>query len=151
VGNTAPNVLSLELGQEVVAQGSTRLEPNSDPLTMFYGYDDDGAMIGPSCTEATKTEPDKNTYLVFRCDKDDPNKNDPNCQKLKGADLSFDYGTHFLFQGHESGIPASGGESIPGGSSEKGYITRINLDAPSDADGDHRVTLLATHDVNGNP
>jgi len=45
----------------------------------------------------------------------------------------YDYGTHFLFQGHELG---AGG---------KGYITRINLDA----DGAHRVTLLATTDING--
>ena len=53
-------------------------------------------------TEAKKTEPDKNTYLVFK-------------DGLPGADPSYDYGTHFLFQGHEIGSP--------------GYITRINLDA----------------------
>ena len=40
--------------------------------------------------------------------------------------------THFLFQGHEGGSPS--------------YITRINLDA----DAAHRVTLLATQDVDGN-
>ena len=34
---------------------------------------------------------------------------------LKGADPDYDYGTHFLFQGHEGG-PA-------------GYMTRVNLDA----------------------
>ena len=45
---------------------------------------------------------------------------------LKGADPSYDYGTHFLFQGHETGSP--------------GYVTRVNLDA----DTAHRVTLLAT-------
>ena len=66
-------------------------------------------------TEAFKTEPDKNTYLVFR-------------HGLSGADSSYDYGTHFLFQGHETGSP--------------GYITRINLDA----DAAHRVTVLATKD-----
>ena len=62
--------------------------------------------------EAQKTEPDKNTYLVL----DDQ----------KGADPNYDYGRHFLFQGHEAGTPGS--------------ITRINLDA----DGPHRVTLMAT-------
>ena len=36
VGNTAPNVVSLELALQIVAQGSTRLEPNSNPLTKFY-------------------------------------------------------------------------------------------------------------------
>jgi hypothetical protein len=70
--------------------------------------------------EAHKTEPDKNTYLVFR-------------NGLRGADPSYNYGTHFLFQGHESGTP--------------GYITRINLDA----DAQHRVTLMATDDTSGAP
>jgi hypothetical protein len=55
-----------------------------------------------SNTEAKKTEPDKNTYLVFK-------------RSLPGADPHYWYGTHFLFQGHEAGTP--------------GYITRINLDA----------------------
>jgi hypothetical protein len=134
-GESRPNILSPELGQEIIAQGSTRLE-NPDALTKFYGYDDNGLaipLIGPSCIEANKTEPDENTYLVFSC----PSKN-PNCpQKIKGPDGGRDYGTHFLFQGHETGIA--------------GYITRINLDVQSDADGDHRVTLLATKDVNGAP
>ena len=50
----------------------------------------------------------------------------------KGADPSYDYGTHFLFQGHEGGHA-------------RGYITRINLDA----DVAHRVTLMATQDRHG--
>jgi hypothetical protein len=41
------------------------------------------------------------------------------------------YGTHFLFQGHETGTA--------------GYITRINLDA----DGAHRVTVMATKEADG--
>jgi secreted PhoX family phosphatase len=52
---------------------------------------------------------------------------------LRGADPNYDYGTHFLFQGHETGSP--------------GYITRINLDA----DGAHRVTLLAWQDSTDAP
>src|SRR5215510_2407089 len=105
VGETRPNVLSPELGEEVVAQGSTRLEPNLDPLTKFYGYDSDGTMLpAPGCIqstttqcEATKTEPDENTYLVLACPREEPD-----CDlKQKGADPNFDYGTHFLFQGHE--------------------------------------------------
>jgi hypothetical protein len=72
--------------------------------------------------EATKTEPDKNTYLVLA--------------GQDGPDPQYNYGSHFLFQGHEnsSGIP------------KQGYITRINLDA----DGAHRVTLMASADVHGN-
>ena len=71
--------------------------------------------------EAHKTEPDKNTYLTFK-------------HSLPGADPNYDYGTHFLFQGHE------------GGAGGAGYITRINLDA----DAAHRVTLLATKDASNN-
>jgi len=122
--------LSAELAQIAVAQGATRLE-NPAALTSYYGYDNDvlNAAGQPQMlpvpaaqTEAHKTEPDKNTYLVFR-------------HGLTGADPGYDYGTHFLFQGHEGGVGGAG------------YITRINLDA----DAQHRVTLLATTDLNGHP
>ena len=125
-GTAQPNILSPELIETIVAQGSVRLE-NPSALTSFYGYDNDGPQVPvpgdlPSTShkvEATKTEPDKNTYLVL--------------QGQRGNDPNYDYGTHFLYQGHENG--ASG----------QGYITRINLDA----DGPHRVTLLATTDADG--
>lgn len=129
-GYAPASVLSPELRQLAVAQGSTRLE-NPSALTSYYGYDNDVLNSAgqpqmlptpTSPTEAHKTEPDKNTYLVFK-------------QGLAGADPSYDYGTHFLFQGHE------------GGAGGAGYITRINLDA----DAAHRVTLLATEDAAGKP
>src|SRR5262245_40296636 len=122
-GLSSPNVLSPELAEIHVAQGSTKME-NSGPCgntttVSFYGYDDNGPMLPPlgSNVEASKTEPDKNTYLVL-------NRQD-------GADPHYDYGEHFLFQGHETG--------------NCGYITRINLDA----DQSHRITLMETRDVNG--
>jgi hypothetical protein len=127
-GYAPASVLSPELAQTVLAQGSTKLE-NPTAAVAYYGYDNDVVNAAgdpvmvpiPGVTgEAHKTEPDKNTYLVFK-------------DGLKGADPSYDYGTHFLFQGHEGGSP--------------GYITRINLDA----DAAHRVTLLATQDVTGAP
>jgi hypothetical protein len=129
-GYAPASALSPELRQIVVAQGSNRLE-NTSALTSYYGYDNDvlnsvgqpQMLPTPSSpTEAHKTEPDKNTYLVFK-------------PGLAGADPGYDYGTHFLFQGHE------------GGAGGAGYITRINLDA----DAAHRVTLMATEDSNGNP
>lgn len=128
-GFAPASVLSPQLSQTVVAQGSTRLE-NPSPLTSFYGYDNDvlneagQPQMLPTPgnpKEAHKTEPDKNTYLVFK-------------HGLTGADPNYDYGTHFLFQGHESGVGGAG------------YITRVNLDA----DAAHRVTLLATKDAFGN-
>src|SRR6476661_6710202 len=108
--------LSVELRQVVVAQGSTRLDGGSaSPSSVgYYGYDNDtlNAAGRPQMvptpttpTEARKTEPDKNTYVVFK-------------NSLSGADPHYYYGTHFLFQGHELGSP--------------GYITRINLDADAD-------------------
>jgi hypothetical protein len=122
--------LSPELDQFAVARGATRLESPST-LTSYYGYNNDvlnGAgepVMVPTPAfpgiEAHKTEPDKNTYLVFK-------------KGLDGADPSYDYGTHFLFQGHEGGVNGAG------------YITRVNLDA----DSEHRITLLTTTDADGN-
>ncbi|MGZ4187111.1 MAG: alkaline phosphatase PhoX [Solirubrobacteraceae bacterium] len=121
--------LSPELSEAVVAQGSTKVE-NPSRLASYYGYFNDvlnsagePQMVPTPTTdtEASKSEPDKNTYLVFN--------------HLAGADPNYDYGRHFLFQGHEGGV---------GGAS---YITRINLDA----DAAHRVTLLATTDSSGAP
>jgi hypothetical protein len=130
-GYASASRLSPQLRQIAVAQGSTKLE-NPSALTSYYGYDNDvlNAAGEPQmlptptspATEAHKTEPDKNTYLVFQ-------------HGLEGADPNYDYGTHFLFQGHE------------GGAGGAGEITRINLDA----DAQHRVTLLATLDSNGQP
>ncbi len=121
-GVVVADQLSPELSQVALAQGATKLE-NPTTAVPYYGYDGDQPVLVPLPTaptvEAHKTEPDKNTYLVFE-------------HGLPGADPSYDYGTHFLFQGHESGTP--------------GYLTRINLDA----DPDHKVTLLATQDVAGN-
>src|SRR5262249_16186052 len=122
--------LSPELAQIAVAQGATRLE-NTSALTSYYGYNNDTLNaagqpqmlpIPASPTEAHKTTPAKKTYLLCR-------------HGLDGADASYEYGPHFLFQGHEGGVGGAG------------YITRINLDA----DAAHRVTLLATTDAGGQP
>ena len=128
VSGVAPaDKLAPEVHQVVVAQGSTALE-NPNGVITYYGYEADVPNLVPTAaspgTEAQKTEPDKNTYLVFK-------------NGLHGADPSYDYGSHFLFQGHEAGVTVAG--------SKQSYITRINLDA----DAAHRVTLLAYQDENG--
>ena len=136
-GYAPSSQLSPELRQTLVAQGSMPLE-NPSGAVGWYGYINDAASpdnpllpqfvpAAGSTTEAQKTEPDKNTYLVL--------------QNQHGADPHYNYGTHFLFQGHEVGA------AIPGSSLRQSYITRINLDA----DSAHRVTLLATQDTQGNP
>jgi hypothetical protein len=125
-GVSSPDILSPQLRQSAVAEGSMRVE-NPSGLFEFYGFSGDGphtpapgALPAPgSLVEATRTEPDKNTYLVLF--------------NQHGADSGYRYGKHFLFQGHEN---SAGGN---------GYITRINLDA----DGDHRVTVLASTDSKG--
>jgi len=121
-GMVAPNVLSPELDQRLVATGSMALE-NPTALLGWYGYNNNGSFVpvlnAGVMTEASKTEPDKNTFLRLR--------------GQTGADAGYDYGSAFLFQGHETG--------------QQGYVTRINLDA----DAAHRVTLMASTDVNGTP
>lgn len=123
-GLTSPNTLSPELTELARAQGSAPLENPRDGIG-YYGYDAMGTTppMLPTLSGATpyaeahKTEPDKNTYLVL--------------EDQRGPDPSYGYGTHFLFQAHESGEP--------------GYVTRVNLDA----DAAHRVTLLATRTSDG--
>ena len=137
VGYAPASVLSTELRQTAVAQGALMLE-NPQGIIGWYGYENDVPspdnpavpQVIPSFAaavpaEAQKTEPDKNTYLVL--------------EDQKGADPFYDYGTHFLFQGHELAATVAG--------AKQGYITRINLDA----DLMHRVTLMATHDNTGKP
>lgn len=124
-GLTTPNRLSPELMDVARAQGSMPLENPRDGVG-YYGYDsvDNNPTLMPTTSagattpaEAHKTEPDKNTYLVL--------------EGQRGPDAGYDYGEHFLFQGHESGTP--------------GYVSRVNLDA----DAAHRVTLMATKDSSG--
>src|SRR5262249_46538617 len=122
-GVVAPTILSPELAQIVSAAGAYPVENPTNDVITHYGYANVNSkpMIPAfgSNVEAQKTEPDKNTYLVLR--------------SQTGPDVDYDYGSHFLFQGHEAG---AGG---------KGAITRINLDA----DAAHRVTVLATTEANG--
>jgi hypothetical protein len=136
VGVAPATKLSPELQQIVVAQGATKLE-NPSGIVTNYGYENDTPSAGDPTSpqmvpatgaqvEAQKTEPDKNTYLVFK-------------HGQSGADAHYDYGTHFLYQGHEGAATVAG--------AKQGYITRINLDA----DSDHRVTVLASKDVTGAP
>ena len=131
-GIVAQTILSPELMQVVRAAGANPVEnPNPGVITQ-YGYANAGAsaplkpMIPLSANvEAQKTEPDKNTYLIL----DDQS----------GPDAAYDYGKHFVFQGHELGVDDGTGHQM-------GAITRINLDA----DAAHRITVLATKDTDGN-
>jgi len=126
-GMSAATILAPELRQIAVAQGDMLVESPQPPFAQYYGYSSDDTMLPAlgTANEATKTEPDKNTYLVL--------------SKQRGPDANYDYGTHFLYQGHEGGVRGADGM-------KRGYITRINLDA----DVLHRVTVLATDDVAGN-
>jgi hypothetical protein len=92
-----------------IAEGSDPLENPSGVITNFGNLND----FPPQTVERSKTEPDENTYLVFE-------------NGLGGPTPDFDYGTHFLFQGHENG-------------GNLAYITRINMDVQDPA---HRITLL---------
>ncbi len=111
-----PNLLPPGFSLRLVAQGGDALENPSGLITNF-GYLNDASK---QPVEATKTEPDENTYLIL-------NKNPG------GPTAGFDYGRHFLFQGHEVG-------------SDHAYVTRINLDV---ADPDRRITLMTKGGTTG--
>src|SRR5262249_18908829 len=105
----SPNLLSQGFTAGLVQQGVDLLENPSGLITQF-GYLNDG----------TNTEPDENTYLILDHNPDGPTPD-------------YDYGRHFLFQGHEN-------------SGDLAYVTRINLDV---ADPDHRITLLTPVGADG--
>src|SRR5439155_17952589 len=105
----SPNVLSPEFMAGLTAEGLDLLENPSGLITRFGNLSD-----------GSRTEPDENTYLIL-----DHNP--------RGPTPDYDYGRHFLFQGHEN-------------SGNLAHITRINLDV---ADPDHRITLLTPADENG--
>ena len=128
-GYAPATMLSPELAQIAGRPGldeGSRTRPRRRP---YYGYDNDIAepagqpvMVASTATgntEAHKTEPDKNTYLVLR-----PRP-----------------------EGRRPGLRLRHALPLPGprGAATPGYITRINLDA----DAAHRVTLLATQDASG--
>jgi len=105
------NIYSPEFVPGLIDQGSDLLENPSGPITQFGNLSD-----------GSRTEPDENTYLIL-----DHNPGGPT--------PGYDYGRHFLFQGHE----------MPNGATNRAYVTRINLDV---AAPDHRITLLTPGDAN---
>lgn len=109
------NLLAKGFGLHVVARGVDPLE-NPSSIYTTYGYLEDNAEP----LARTRTEPDQNTYLETRWSPGGPTP-------------GYDYGTHFLIQGHENG-------------SNKAYLTRINLDVDEPS---HRITLLNTPDASG--
>src|SRR5262249_20348422 len=68
-----------------IAHGSDPLENPSGVITKFAYLND----FPPQLIEPTKTEADENTYLVLK-------------QNPGGPTPHYDYGRHFLFQGHEN-------------------------------------------------
>jgi hypothetical protein len=103
------NVSSPEFTAGLVVEGIDLLENPSGLITRFGNLSDDA-----------RTEPDENTYLIL-----DHNPGGPT--------PDYDYGRHFLFQGHEN-------------SGNLAHVTRINLDV---ADPDYRITLLTPVDATG--
>lgn len=97
------NILPPDFALDLKQQGLDLLENPAGAIARF-GYLSDGV---------TRTEPDENTFLIL-----DHNPGGPT--------PGYDYGRHFLFQGHEN-------------SGDLASITRINLDV---SNPDHRITLL---------
>jgi len=97
-----PIAVSSDFTATAIATGTDPLENPSGLITM-YGKLSDGS----------NTEPDINTYVTIP-------------GKVFGPTPRYNYGHHFLFQGHEN-------------AGDLAYVTRINLDV---ADPAHRITLL---------
>jgi hypothetical protein len=102
------NLLAAGFNTKIVAAGTDPLE-NPTGVYTTYGFLDDNA--DPALR--TRSEPDQNVYLTTGSDPGGPT-------------AGYDYGTHFLIQGHENGA-------------DQAYLTRINLDV---TDPEHRITLL---------
>jgi hypothetical protein len=94
------NVFSPEFTPALTEQGIDLLENPSGLITQFG-----------SLSDGTLTEPDQNTYLIL-----DHNPGGPT--------PDYDYGRHFLFQGHEN-------------SGDLAYVTRINLRRCEPRPSDH--------------
>ena len=106
--DTPATVIAAGFQLKTVAVGTDPLE-NPSPKITHFGLLADG----------TKTEPDQNLYVVL--------------DHVQGPTPGYNYGHHFLFQGHENG-------------GNMAYVTRINLDVTDPA---HRITLLTPEGDDG--
>ena len=112
---TSANIIAPGFQLVPLVRGTDKLENPSGVITTFGFLNDFPSpdTVKPPLVEATKTEPDINTYVVLE-------------RSPGGPTARFDYGHHFLFQGHENG-------------NNLAYVTRINLDV---ADPARRITLM---------
>lgn len=99
---TPADIFSSDFSASVVATGSDPIENPSGPITTY------GNLV-----TGANSNPDQNLFLEFS-------------GKIKGPVPKYNYGHHFLIQGHEIGA-------------DFGYVTRVNLDVTDPA---HRITLL---------
>ena len=135
-GFWSPNILSPQLIESPVAQGLFAAREPPDGHARRWHHGDSGLLRlrrqRPAAAGRGRSSRARPTRS--RPARPSPTRTPTSCSTARPAPMpSYDYGTHFLFQGHETGTP--------------GYITRINLDA----DGAHRVTLMAATDVTGAP
>lgn len=96
------DVISNDFNAVQVVTGSDALENATAAIPTFGRLSNNAA-----------TEPDQNTYIVFP-------------GRVHGPKKGYDYGHHFLVQGHEN-------------AGNLAYVTRINLDVTDPA---HRITNL---------
>lgn len=106
--DTPATVIAKGFQLKTIAVGTDPLE-NPSPKITHFGLLADG----------TRTEPDQNLYVVL--------------DHAQGPTPGYNYGHHFLFQGHEN-------------AGDMAYVTRINLDVTDPA---HRITLLTPEGDDG--
>ena len=122
-GNAVPVTLMRGLEKVPVAQGSDRMDGGT-AANPFYGYDGDGPMVPapgdlptPHAIWSRRPRPSRTRTRTW-C-----------CMDRTAPTHAYNYGTHFVFQGHEGGSP--------------GFLTpdqpRRRRGAPRHADGDART------------
>ena len=123
-GVTLPDKLSPQLRQITVAQGSNVLENPSRRS---------GTMATTTTGRCSRRRGRSVARTQRRGDEVRAGQEHlPRRRRPARCGPGYDYGTHFLYQGHEL-------------RRRLGYITRINLDA----DAAHRVTMLAEFEADG--
>ena len=95
-GNSAPNELASGLIESPVVQGAQPLE-NGTAAIPFYGYHGDGPMVARARRRPGGGPQRRGVQDRAR------QEHVPRAPRPDGPDPNYDYGTHFLFQGHELG------------------------------------------------
>ena len=140
-GYAPASQLSTELRQTLVAQGSMPLE-NPQGIVGWYGYENDAPS--PTTPRCHSSFPQRAARRRRR--RPSPTRTPTSSSRASTEPIrDYDYGTHFLFQGHEGGATVDGHDA----GLHHAHQPRRRRRAPGHADGDQgrrRATRSPTID-----